>query len=317
MPRLLPVVFLVLVAAAAPSLARADGGPSPGVSADGVHGVADRRTGLTYSALDGTNDTFVVVRGRDGRQVRSGTVAGNWGIPFVTWDLTRGGLSHDGSRLVLANPPAAGLARRSTLLVLDTATLRPTRRIVLPGDYAFDALSPDKRTLFLIQHTSSRDFQRYRVRAYDLVRGVLKPHAIVDKTEPNMAGQPIRRLVGPGARWIYTLYMHENEYFVHALDTVHARARCLDVEWHGKPNALTDSRLALQGRRLALLGRDGRELTSIALPPNTRKRSWKAAAGTAAALLVAFVGLGALMRFRRSRRANALSLGRFERPQTP
>lgn len=301
MSRTVVLVAAVLIAAVAVPSALADGGPSPGVSADGKKGLTDRRTGLTYTALSGTTDTFVVARDRVGRELRSTTVHGSWGIPFVSWSFDRGGLSHDGSRLVLAGPPAAGLARRSRFVVLDTASLRPVRRIDLRGDFAFDALSPDNRTLFLIQHAYARDLQRYRVRAYDLADGALESQAIVDKAEPNMAGMPLRRLVGPGARWVYTLYMHNTDYFVHALDTVHAQARCLDIPWGGNPTLMATGRLALRGERLAVVGRDGRTLTSIGLPAE-RRAAGLAAAGWAAVGSVAALAAAALL-FRLRRRA--------------
>jgi hypothetical protein len=221
----------------------------------------------------------------------------------VTWNLTHGGLSHDGKTLVLARAPAAGLARESRLLVLDATTLRPRRQVALPGDFSFDAISPDDRMLFLIQHTSVTDFQRYRVRTYDLAHGTLDPHAIVDKTEPDMAGSPIRRLVGPGARWVYTLYVNQNDYFVHALDTVHAKARCLDLGWHGDPNAIGNAGLAIRGKRLAVVGRGGHELASISLPAEPEAAGWTAAGWTAVGSLAALATAAFLVLRRRTKSA--------------
>ena len=297
--------FLALIAIAciATPAALADGGASPGVVGDGQRGVRDGRTGLTYTALDGTTDTFVVARDRAGREIRSNSVHGSWGIPLVTWSLTRGGLSDDGKTLVLARAPAAGLARKSWLLVLDATTLRPRRELVLHGDFSFDAISPDGRMLFLIQHTSASDFQRYRVRAYDLTHGSLDPRPIVDKTEPNMAGSPVRRLVGPGARWVYTLYVNQNEYFVHALDTARAQARCLDLDWHGDPNAIANGGLALRGKRLAVVGRDGGELTSVSLPAEPEAAGWSAAGWTAIGSLAALAAAVLLFVRRRTKSA--------------
>src|SRR5436309_3054535 len=82
--------------------------------------------------------------------------------------------------------------------------------------------------------------------AHGLAHSRLMPNAIVDKTEPNMRGQPLVRLVGPGGAWVYTLYAHQGgEPFVHALDTVHASARCLDVDWDGNQNLLLSARRVL------------------------------------------------------------------------
>lgn len=223
----------------------------------------------------------------------------------MTYDGTRGGLSPDGTTLVLAPAPkGGGLAAESRLLVLDAKTLRTRRTVVLPGDFSFDALSPDGRTLFLIQHTSAVDFQRYRVRAYDLVHGRLRPQAIIDKTEPNMSGYPVLRLTGPGAASVYTLYAHQGgEPFVHALDTVHARARCLDVEWHGNQELLWTSRLALrdEGRRLVLLSKQGHELAGLTLS-QTRSGSSMAVWAAGGASLLALAASAFLLRRRRRSR---------------
>jgi hypothetical protein len=295
--RTFAITVALLAAAVVVPGARADGGPSPGVSADGKSGVTNSRTGVAYTALDGTTDTFVVSRDRRGHEVRSAVVHGSWGIPFVTWSLDIGGLSHDGTILILASPPLPVLARRSRLLVLDTATLNPRRRIVLKGDFSFDALSPDDRTLFLIQHTTPQALQRYRLRAYDLDRNTLEPHAIVDKAEPSMAGIPLRRFVGAGARWVYTLYFHDGEYFVHALDTVDARARCLDLAWHGSPNLIAN--VALRGKRLVVVERDGRVLTSLRVPTERRSAGWGVHGWTSAVAFAALVAAALLFGLRR------------------
>jgi hypothetical protein len=191
----------------------------------------------------------------------------------------------------------------SRFLVLDTSTLRTRRTIDLPGDFSFDALSPDTRTLYLIQHTAATDFERYRVRAYDLARGRLLPDAIVDRTEPNMRGIPVGRLVGPGAGWVYTLYSHQaGEPFVHALDTVHGQARCLDVEWHGNQDALWSAHLKLSDGQLAVLSKQGKPIAKLEL--QTAKESGFAVGwiGAIAAAVLAGTALVVWSRRARARR---------------
>ena len=286
------LVTLFLATALLAPAARADGGPTPGVSVDG-NGIADEATGLRYAAVPRRGITIVTARDRSKRVVRTRTIGGAWGIPFVTFDGTKGGLSPDGKTLVLARlpAPAAGLAVESSMLVLDTGSLRPRRRITLTGDFAFDALSPDGRTLFLIQHSSATDLQRYRVRAYDLARGRLRRDAIVDRAEPNMAGSPLKRLAAEGGAWVYTLYVHGDEPFVHALDTVHAAARCLDLPWRGNQDRLWTSRLSLRhgGNRLAVIGRHGGRLATLDLgrPDGGGSPMGWAAAGAGAMVLAA------------------------------
>ena len=104
--------------------------------------------------------------------------------------------------------------------------------IKAPLAFFFDAISPDGSTLFVIQYTSAQNWNRYRVRAYDLLKQQLLPGTIADKSEPAgaMAGYPVTRLTTADGRWAYTLYARPSgPSFVHALDTVNRRAVCLDL----------------------------------------------------------------------------------------
>jgi hypothetical protein len=135
-----------------------------------------------------------------------------------------------------------------------------------------------------------KDLQRYRVRAYNLVQMQLLPDAIVDRTEPNMRGYPLARTSSRGGEWVYTLYQGD-EPFVHALDTVHGRAVCLDLTWHASQIVLFQSHLALRdnGGRLAVVDRQGRTRATLNLRPSgrtTATTTW-AAAGLSGVGLVA------------------------------
>lgn len=227
------LVLLAVVALAAAPAAFADGGPDPGVMSggDGVSAGA-----LSYNTVFGTKTTSLNVW-RGGEVVRTATLRGGWGIPLVTWTQQTGGLSHDGRTLVLAqsNGQSYPLARASRFLVLDTLRLgAKPRQVRLAGDFAFDALSPHGRFLYLIQHTSAKQLTHYKVRAYDLRVGRLLPRAIADKRQAGwtMNGQPMVRATGPGGRWQYTLYGQGDNYpFVHALDTVTHTAVCIGIPW--------------------------------------------------------------------------------------
>jgi hypothetical protein len=135
-----------------------------------------------------------------------------------------------------------------------------------------------------------KDLQRYRVRAYNLVQMQLLPDAIVDRTEPNMRGYPLARTSSRGGEWVYTLYQGDGP-FVHALDTVHGRAVCLDLTWHASQIVLFQSHLALRdnGGRLAVVDRQGRTRATLNLRPSgrtTATTTW-AAAGLSGVGLVA------------------------------
>jgi hypothetical protein len=196
------------------------------------------------------------VRTSDGRVLRYRSLAGDWGVPFVTLDRGVGGLSADGRVLVLPDgiAPRDALRARSQFIVLATKPLRVERAIALRGDFGFDALSPNGRVLYLVEHVSEADPNRYRVRAYDVGAGRLLPRVIADKRQRDwlMTGFPVARATSDGGRWVYTLYAQGDNYpFVHALDTVNRTAVCIGLPW-----PWAESQDAINSARLTL-GDDG------------------------------------------------------------
>jgi hypothetical protein len=266
--RLFPLVVVAL-AAAPTALA---GGPSPGVAHGGT-GVTGPGGGIRYTAV-GTPDqtTVLAIRARSGLVVRSATIAGGYGIPAIDFNGTKGGLSADGSTLVLGdttvrNGPYPG-KKRSSFAVFSTNPLTLQARVTLKGDFSFDALSPGGSKLYLIQHKGGQNLNRYIVRAYDLTSQQLLPGRIADKTQKGwvMQGSPVTRATSAGGRWVYTLYMNPGGYpFVHALDTVLGVAHCVGIPWHGKQDALWKMRLSLSdgGRTLSLGRPSGRTYVAI------------------------------------------------------
>jgi hypothetical protein len=217
------------------------------------------------TARDGT-ETVLAKRTAKRGVLRQLSVPGAWGIPYVTLAGGVGGLSHDGRVLVLAQATHPNkLLRSSTEFVaVATRTLAVSRTIRLEGDFGFDALSPNGRMLYLIEHLASGDGTRYRVRAYDLARGKLLPGVIADRRQKGwlMNGYPAARATGRDGRWVFTLYANPNNYpFVHALDSVSRRAVCIGLpwEWNGNMEAISSATMALsQGdRRLTVTGAGG------------------------------------------------------------
>jgi hypothetical protein len=267
--RLLVCVVVGLCAAPAAFAA----GPDPGVVLGGL-GVAPPGGKLRYVAIGGKRATTVTaIRRRDGRVLKWRTYRGGFGIPAVTFNFNVGGVSSDGSTLVLADTRTGNgeypLKRHSTFLVVDAKSLRVRTRIELPGAYTFDALSPDASRLYLIQHVSTEELTHYVVRAYDLQSGHLLAGRIADKTQKSwvMNGMPIARATGLGGRWVYTLYQNPGGYpFVHALDTVRGVAHCIGIPWHGAQDHLWNLRLSLRdgGRTLALHWRSGKRYLAVA-----------------------------------------------------
>jgi len=249
----LVAAFLVTAGAAG------DGGPSPGVAL-GWNGVAARDGTVRYVALptpSGKETAVAAVATRGGRVVRWGGLAGGWGIPMATFGGDAEGLSRDGRRLLLGGLATVRPDTRVTrFALLATKTLRLQRVITLRGAFAYDAMSPDLRTLYLIRYLPGTADVRYEVRAYDLASGRLVPEPIVDRREPDekMQGSPVARATSADGRWAYTLYSRPGDPFVHALDTVGRRAVCVDLPWKNADEAIFKVRLGLEaaGRRLVL-----------------------------------------------------------------
>jgi len=239
-------------------------GPWPGLapavsSASGdVRYTATRRGGMT-----------TVQAIREGAVVASTRIAGAFGIPAVTSVGTAGGLSPDGRLLVLVQPPQYdGLRAQSRFVVLSTDRLARVATISLPGEFGFDAISPDRRTLYVIQHVSRADLVRYVVRAYDLRTRRLLPQAIVDKRSPAevMRGYAVARAATPTGDWVYTLYTKNagsSLTFVHALNAAGRSAFCIDLpNWSGGEN-IWDARLELSGDTLLVKAKEGTTVARI------------------------------------------------------
>jgi hypothetical protein len=277
--RLLTLTIAIAAAAALAVPAAGDGGgASPGV--DLLAGGVLAPNGKTrYVAIpDGSRTVVAQILVRNGAVLRSLSLKGLYGVPYVANNGIVGGLSFNGRVLVLAayaGPGPSQLGRTSRFAVVDIKRWRPGKTLWLRGDLSFDALSPKGRMLYLIEHTSLRDYTRYRVRAYDLAYDRLLRRTIVDRHAPSeqMAGTPVTRAAGPGGVWVFTLYAKPNgSGFVHALDTLHREAVCIDLPWRDLGAWIYDARMWVT--------RDGRVLHLRQLGANGRRaaidtRSWK------------------------------------------
>ena len=209
----------------------------PGIAvAGGAHVVANvqRRAATTQVSL---------VRDRDAKVLSKRELPGRLGVPTITFEGLVEGTSEQGRRLVLASSIYDN-ARRTTFVVLDTRTLVPLRTIRLPGAFAFDALSPDGRRLYVLHYPQGVNGGiRYVVRSVSLRTGKLEPGAIVDRTEPSerMNGIALARAWSRDGTWAYTLYNGGTSHaFVHALNTRARVARCIDLPWSGDAQSILD-----------------------------------------------------------------------------
>lgn len=241
---LVGVVLASTAAATAATSAAGDGLPVPGgldTTHQGVLG-ADGRARYLAIPHDGTT---VVERidAANGVLQAERPLQGEYVVPGVTIGGDTSGLAHDESALVLIRPRTSFPQTRTSMILLEPRTLRARRRIVLDGDFSFDAISPDGATAYLIQYPDPRDPTAYRLRRLDLATGRLVPGAIRAQNDPaeEMRGFPLARATGADGRWEYTLYDGGTIYrygpgkagepFVHAIDTVAGRTLCIDLGW--------------------------------------------------------------------------------------
>jgi hypothetical protein len=255
-------VAVVGVAAAAPA-ASGDGGPGPGFS-QGWDGIQSGN--VRYVAVPAGGQTALeVIRRNGGRVVRFMTMKGSWGIPLVANDGTTGGLLRDGRTLLVAEVKYGPIRpKSSTFALVDMKKMRVVRKLRIHGDQSFDALSPDAKYMYLVEYVSAGDFSRYRVRAYDLRAGRLLRAPVIDKREweTTMQGYPISR-AAPHQGWVYTLYGGGDHAFIHALDTAHVQAVCIDLPWK-QPRRLFEFRLRSDGEgHLVVRGPRGRTLAVV------------------------------------------------------
>ena len=240
------LVLIACLAAAAvwPAAARADGIAFAGVAHMGS-GVASADERFRYVTLPLEERTVLTKIDAVGAIVGYRPLAGAWGIPMVAFDGSTGGLSADGRTLVLAQPPIGRMHEVSRFPVIRTKTLRRIATVTLRGSFSFDAVSPDGKTLYVIEHVNRRDVAEYQVRAYDIPGERLLPYPIRDHSsnEAEMYGFPRSRATSPDGRWAYTLYEGGHHSFVHALDTVARTAVCVDLPMDTPPEHVADARL--------------------------------------------------------------------------
>jgi len=246
----------IVCALAAPGAALA-GGSYPLTDPAGGSLLSPGKT-VRYAVLPGTDATTVDARrAKDGKVLWSRQLTGVYGTTFVTTRSARAGLSADGSLLVLSSFSRSQPAQTSSFALVPTTPKEPVRTLRLDGDWTFDALSRDARTLYLIQRIGDVEGLRYNVRAVDvgalkLIPGVIAAKGPGSATE-QMAGIPVNRVVDSNARWVYTLYTTaEGGAFVHALDTDARRAVCIDLPWKHASSQIPKLRMAL-GSELKLL----------------------------------------------------------------
>jgi len=257
-----PTVAATAALAAAIGAGLASGaGIASGFSQDGI---ASPSGAVRYETFQrGATTVVQAVRNQDSSILRTIRLNGVYGIPAVTLDGTSGGLSRDGTRLIIETAPYRTWTR---FTVLATATMKLEESFRLRGTWAYDALSPDGTTLYLIEIQAG---VHYFVRAYDLALRRLVSRVVADKTEKGpMTGYALSRVVSTDGVWAYTLYMRPGANpFIHALNTRDRLAVCIDLAWPGTRD-MSNVRLALSsdGRQLVVHRADGKAVATVAAP---------------------------------------------------
>jgi hypothetical protein len=261
-----PVLVAALVAAIGPAAARADGLPVLGIDM-GSTGVASSADGARYVTIPTGSRTIVEQIAQHGGQVLAWrSLRGTFTIPAVAYDGSAGGLSADGTTLVLIEPRTSFPRATTKLVVLSSDGLKQQRVVKLQGDFSFDAVSPKGSWLYFIHYVSPNDPTRYLVQAYDVLRGRLLAKPIIDPDEPGekMRGNPLSRTMSADGRWAYTLYDGAGATpFVHALDTVGRSAHCIDLDGIASGTDLWQLRLRIDRDGKQLVVRNGASPVSL------------------------------------------------------
>jgi hypothetical protein len=303
-----------------PAVCLADGLPVMGV--EGGRGVLSPDGESRYlSVTAGKHTVLQRVQVPGGEMAHYRVLAGSWSIPMVAYDGSGSGISADGRTLVLIRNRTSFPQRRTHLAIANSKRLTLSKRITLPGDFSFDAVSPDGSSIYLINYLSGRDPTKYAVRAFDVGSNKLLPDPIVDPNEPgeDMGGMPVTRAASTDGRWAYTLYDSTEHPFIHALDTTGRTARCIDLDALVGRRDIFSLRLKVHpgDGNLSVVNERGRALLSVNAqtfevsaprpagaqragtptdPTDGGGRPWLAPALIAAALLAAIGGVGAVLR---------------------
>ncbi len=184
-----------------------------------------------YSVL---SDTLVDTDPATGATSQTLKLPGYYELPEATLSGLPGGLSQNGSWLVLESSRAASaVATTSHLVIIDTTYARPVRRIDLDGVFSFDAISNDGQRMYLIEHVSSAI---YRVRMYDVAIGQMDPTVVFDKSDGSeaMTGVRLSGIPSSDGHWLFSMYVREGASpFIHALSLDGPLAFCIDLPGSG------------------------------------------------------------------------------------
>ena len=160
-----------------------------------------------------------------GRTIAQATVPAGYSLPNIASEGPTAGISPNGQWLALTRNSSSV----TNFLVGSSSLADSFKTIRVDGDFVFDALSNDGKSLYLIQ--KMQDANHYQVRLYDVGAGALMPQPVVDKRESN---EPMNGIRGDSAadangNYVYTVYIREGGPFIHALPLDEPIAWCVDL----------------------------------------------------------------------------------------
>ena len=184
-----------------------------------------------------------------GRTIAQATIPASYSLPDIAFQGPTAGISPNGQWLALTQKGAS-----TNFLVGSSSLTDSFKTIHVNGDFVFDALSNDGKSLYLIQKMT--DPNHYQVRLYDVAAGALMPQPVVDKREPN---EPMNGIRGDSAadstgNYVYTVYIRDGGPFIHALPLDEPIAWCVDL-----PSTASND-MERQFHWALALSRDGRTL---------------------------------------------------------
>ena len=184
-----------------------------------------------------------------GRTIAQATIPASYSLPDIASQGPTAGISPNGQWLALTQKGAS-----TNFLVGSSSLTDSFKTIHVNGDFVFDALSNDGKSLYLIQKMT--DPNHYQVRLYDVAAGALMPQPVVDKREPN---EPMNGIRGDSAadstgNYVYTVYIRDGGPFIHALPLDEPIAWCVDL-----PSTASND-MERQFHWALALSRDGRTL---------------------------------------------------------
>lgn len=183
-----------------------------------------------YAVVDrGQASSLHVVDPRTNTVQREVQLDGRYELPPATYSGRPGGLSENGEWLVLQHRNSS--AASAHYLVFHTKFDQPAVPVELNGDFAFDAITNDGHSLYLVEYMSA-DRTLYRVRWYHLASQSLDERVIVDKTSGalSMSGIRLASVSSNSTGFVFSLYVNgRHGPFIHALDTQNGFALCLTL----------------------------------------------------------------------------------------